>query len=727
MPRPPEQSNLKVPSLNPSSLTHDLAFSRESGATTHRLAPLSISVFILVVHPDSSHQLITTSKLSLPIIDPVYHTNAIAAIMARPGAPSRSHSQRSDELFAAFNGPAETDPALPDHAQAGSSTSAAPSSSVDVFFDAGDALPEPDVQSSNASVNDPLGANRAASNASAAPTPSTFRPPSQLARCGNTPAYDFERPEYFPTATRRPPPSSNATSPRADPAALATSDATNPDHRTIDMSFQSANDADDSLHSASSSNVHRNGYSSLPTSSGGGGVSTDPSEHLSRSDRMRFALGRFGRFEGMGIPGARYTSLSTQDGSRAGVHRPRVVGGGIGQDGVFANLSAKPERRRRGQRGASAEDRGDDDDLEDDMQPPTYEIAAADAVPQYWETTILGGSVHPLANGLGWTPGGAHVGAIEDLIVEGLAVGNFFGFAWNLLVSMTFQFVGFLLTYLLHTTHAARCGSRAGLGVTLIQYGFYLRTRAAEIAEGKIIGSGDFGEGGVAISPGAGGGGWFDENPDGGDTGGTRRRRGWISRTVQAAQSSADGATLADLFAAQADGQPVNVGDQNITDSMSQSTEWLAYVLMVIGWTLLLSSTLSYWRIWRWGKSLVDAAHREQESSTNSNNDASTETSSGATPGATSFVNRFRTIFGTPHGASGQGSGEDWILFPGVGHRLGRNSRSASRQPDRSGASFDHPTSIADLEDEDGLDSQDAQLNQAERRLLNDMRRVGLV
>jgi hypothetical protein len=49
-----------------------------------------------------------------------------------------------------------------------------------------------------------------------------------------------------------------------------------------------------------------------------------------------------------------------------------------------------------------------------------------------------------------------------------------------MLVSISFQFVGFLLTYLLHTTHAARLGSRAGLGVTLIQYGFALRRRLDE-------------------------------------------------------------------------------------------------------------------------------------------------------------------------------------------------------------------------------------------------------
>lgn len=64
------------------------------------------------------------------------------------------------------------------------------------------------------------------------------------------------------------------------------------------------------------------------------------------------------------------------------------------------------------------------------------------------------------------------------ILVEGMPVGSLFGFAWNLLgkfsspytcislysyimimiiiVSASFQFVGFLLTYLLHTSHAAK-------------------------------------------------------------------------------------------------------------------------------------------------------------------------------------------------------------------------------------------------------------------------------
>jgi hypothetical protein len=89
----------------------------------------------------------------------------------------------------------------------------------------------------------------------------------------------------------------------------------------------------------------------------------------------------------------------------------------------------------------------------------TYEQAAADAAPPYWETTIL-------------APG---LGGPDDVFIDGLPVGSFFSFIWNAMISMSFQLVGFLLTYLLHTTHAAKNGSRAGLGITLVQYGFYMK------------------------------------------------------------------------------------------------------------------------------------------------------------------------------------------------------------------------------------------------------------
>lgn len=67
------------------------------------------------------------------------------------------------------------------------------------------------------------------------------------------------------------------------------------------------------------------------------------------------------------------------------------------------------------------------------------------------------------------------------MLIEGLPAGSVFSFAWNFLISVSFQFVGFMLTYILHTSHAAKYGSRAGLGVTLIQYGLLYRARRSDI------------------------------------------------------------------------------------------------------------------------------------------------------------------------------------------------------------------------------------------------------
>ena len=106
--------------------------------------------------------------------------------------------------------------------------------------------------------------------------------------------------------------------------------------------------------------------------------------------------------------------------------------------------------------------------------PPSYASAQADAVPPYWETT----TIH--------LPSGVSASSVPgEMIIEGLPTGILFSFLWNMLVSVSFQFVGFLLTFLLHTTHAAKYGSRAGLGVTLIQYGFALRSRLEDGSGGS--------------------------------------------------------------------------------------------------------------------------------------------------------------------------------------------------------------------------------------------------
>ena len=46
------------------------------------------------------------------------------------------------------------------------------------------------------------------------------------------------------------------------------------------------------------------------------------------------------------------------------------------------------------------------------------------------------------------------------------------------------KLLGFLLTYLLHSSHAAKNGSLAGLGVTLIQYGFAVREQPDDVTGG---------------------------------------------------------------------------------------------------------------------------------------------------------------------------------------------------------------------------------------------------
>lgn len=161
----------------------------------------------------------------------------------------------------------------------------------------------------------------------------------------------------------------------------------------------------------------------------------------------------------------------------------------------------------------------------------TYEQAAADATPPYWETTIL-------------APGGYNS---DDVFVDGLLVGSLFSFVWNALISMSFQLIGFLLTYLLHTTHAAKHGSRAGLGITLIQYGFTMR---GVPAADPVTGAPGDGMGAVPADP-----------------------------NVH-------------------DFDPGSVGDGAATGGMGGITtsDWLSYVLMIVGWFILIRSVSDFVR-----------------------------------------------------------------------------------------------------------------------------------
>jgi hypothetical protein len=167
----------------------------------------------------------------------------------------------------------------------------------------------------------------------------------------------------------------------------------------------------------------------------------------------------------------------------------------------------------------------------------TYEQAAADATPPYWETTIL-------------APGMVS----DEVYVDGLPVGSIFSFIWNAMISMSFQIVGFLLTYLLHTTHAAKNGSLAGLGMTLVQFGFSMKSSGVTTGppDGSGTGNADFN--GAPTDPNS-----HDFDP-------------MASGDAGAAQQSADAMSVGGI----------------------STTDWFAYILMIVGWFILIRSISNF-------------------------------------------------------------------------------------------------------------------------------------
>jgi hypothetical protein len=195
-----------------------------------------------------------------------------------------------------------------------------------------------------------------------------------------------------------------------------------------------------------------------------------PTEPVSVPTTSRPSL--FRRVMGAILP-THYTPLPTGETSHTGAR-----GSGIENDGVFANVQAKPSVPK-----TIRTDDGEIYTIPEEVQkepPPvryswwwshelcwhfvskTYADAQADAVPSYWETTI-----HAPLSGLE---------SGSDMIINDLPSGSFVIFSANLLISYIFNFFGFVVTYLFHTSHAAKLGSRAGFGLTLIQYGYYSRS-----------------------------------------------------------------------------------------------------------------------------------------------------------------------------------------------------------------------------------------------------------
>lgn len=133
-----------------------------------------------------------------------------------------------------------------------------------------------------------------------------------------------------------------------------------------------------------------------------------------------------------------------------------LIGAGTVFDGVFSNLTAKPDNNGTNQEDETRNDR-----------PPTYDEAAADLVPSYYGLDLANSELY------------------DELCIEGLPVGNMANLVWNIIVSTCFQFIGFLITYMLHTSHAAKQGSRFGLGLTFLSYGYSMIPNDVESKVGK--------------------------------------------------------------------------------------------------------------------------------------------------------------------------------------------------------------------------------------------------
>ncbi|OAX41988.1 Trimethyllysine dioxygenase [Rhizopogon vinicolor AM-OR11-026] len=139
---------------------------------------------------------------------------------------------------------------------------------------------------------------------------------------------------------------------------------------------------------------------------------------------------------------------------------------GTQNDVVLSNAATKP---------ASSESvpQIQAEDSHADMEPE--EIPRSTTLPRY--TASQTDNVHPNSNVTTTLASASRTHTIGNVaafkIVGVLPLGSILIFVMNAWFSYSFGIVGFFITYLLHTTHAAECGSIAGLGLWLFRYGTY--------------------------------------------------------------------------------------------------------------------------------------------------------------------------------------------------------------------------------------------------------------
>lgn len=146
------------------------------------------------------------------------------------------------------------------------------------------------------------------------------------------------------------------------------------------------------------------------------------------------------------------TAASSSNVPVAGQMGTTRIGGGGGNDGVFANMAAKPDVPKA------------------EELPPSYADVIDmehEEIPSYYETILV--NTAPSVS-------------IEDdvLLIEGMPVGNFFSFFASMIVTLSFDFLGYLIAMLMSQTHSGLYGAKCGLGVLLLRHGVFIETQVRQ-------------------------------------------------------------------------------------------------------------------------------------------------------------------------------------------------------------------------------------------------------
>ncbi|KAG0366860.1 hypothetical protein BGZ54_004774 [Gamsiella multidivaricata] len=200
-------------------------------------------------------------------------------------------------------------------------------------------------------------------------------------------------------------------------------------------------------------------------------------------------------------------------------------------DGVFANIPAKPEVEAQ---------------KDDEQRPPTYDSAVQDVTPPYFEMTMVSSG----GNG-------------DDILVEGIPVGNFFQFLWN-------------------------AGSMVGLGITLLNFGIRMRGGFDNMLGSEDVMGSNTGPAGEITQ--------IDKHPFVDDTG----------------YVISDGGDSGYSYGSSADSAQMDWLDADM------ESHWVSLVLMVAGWMIIVKALAEYVTVKRTERLINARPMEEREASRSS-------------------------------------------------------------------------------------------------------------